>query len=97
MTTNEVLYIAFLVVSVGDIYSTLRGLRAGLREGNPVMRWLFARMEPVVVMSVAYALVWALFWAFIDYPFMAPVLGFSVGLRVYVVLNNLKLARAAGG
>ncbi|MGA1354979.1 MAG: DUF5658 family protein, partial [Candidatus Limnocylindrus sp.] len=41
------LLLLFILLQVADGYTTVRGLKLGAKEANPLLAWLFERFEPV--------------------------------------------------
>ena len=37
---------AFLLSQIADIWSTIRGLKAGAREANPIIAWAMRNLGP---------------------------------------------------
>ncbi len=60
---NTTLLVFFIVLQIGDIYTTHTVLKQGGRELNPVLAKLFARFDPLAVMvGIKLAGVWALWY-----------------------------------
>ena len=75
----------FIVLQIGDIWTTLTALKTGHREMNPVLAKAFEYAEPLAVMVVIkLAGVWALWWA--D---MYWLTGLMCAMYLWVVNNNL--------
>ena len=94
-TTTELL-ILFAALQLLDIYTTLRVLRAGGRELNPVMAWLMAHMgvpQALVAMKVIVVLtvIWASLWLLLLPLWVLVVL---CVLYVAVVVNTMHVLRA---
>jgi hypothetical protein len=61
---NTTLLVFFILLQIGDIYTTLTVLKQGGRELNPVLAKLFAKFDPLAVMvATKLAGVWALWYA----------------------------------
>lgn len=85
MTPQGVFLGIFVVLQVLDIWTTLKALKMGCREMNPVLAKAFTYAEPLVVMVVIkLAGVWALWWA--DMYFLT---GLMCAAYLWVVNNNL--------
>jgi len=60
---NTTLLVFFILLQIGDIYTTLTVLKQGGRELNPVLAKLFAKFDPLAVMVTLKLLaVWALWY-----------------------------------
>jgi hypothetical protein len=60
---NTTLLVFFILLQIGDIYTTLTVLKQGGRELNPVLAKLFAKFDPLAVMvGIKLAGVWALWY-----------------------------------
>ena len=81
---NTAFLILFILLQIADIWTTDKALKLGKREANPLLNWLFQRLDPVgvmVIMKVAAA--WLLWYA--DLYFVTAGV---CALYVWVVLNN---------
>lgn len=86
------LFIALVALNIADAYTTLRILKLGGRERNPVMAWAFRHLGPLPALLAFKAAVLALVW------FNLPIfpLWAMAGMNafyVYVVHNNLRVLR----
>ena len=52
MIITHLCLIAFLLLQAGDAYTTTYGIKNGLKEANPVMRWLICRLGLYVGQAV---------------------------------------------
>jgi len=60
---NTTLLVFFILLQIGDIYTTLTVLKQGGRELNPVLAKLFAKFDPLAVMvGIKLVGVWALWY-----------------------------------
>lgn len=83
------LLLLFILLQVADGYTTVRGLKLGAREGNPILAWLFERFEPVLVLLVVKtASIIAV--AVVNSDILTA---FVCGVYVPVVLNNIRVLR----
>lgn len=83
------LLLLFILLQVADGYTTVRGLKLGAREGNPLLAWLFERFEPVLVLLVVKtASIIAV--AVVNCDILTA---FVCGVYVPVVLNNIRVLR----
>ena len=83
------LLLLFILLQVADGYTTVRGLKLGAREGNPILAWLFERFEPVLVLLVVKtASIIAV--AVVNCDILTA---FVCGVYVPVVLNNIRVLR----
>jgi hypothetical protein len=85
MTAQLVFLLIFVVLQGLDIWTTLKALKMGCREMNPVLAKAFNYAEPLLVMVVIkLAGIWALWWA--DMYFLT---GLMCAAYLWVVNNNL--------
>lgn len=83
------LLLLFILLQVADGYTTVRGLKLGAREGNPILAWLFERFEPTLVLAIVKAAsILAIALLNCDL-----VTAFVCGVYVPVVLNNIRVLR----
>jgi hypothetical protein len=60
---NTALLVFFILLQIGDIYTTHSVLKQGGRELNPILAKLFTRFDPLAVMvGIKLVGVWALWW-----------------------------------
>jgi hypothetical protein len=60
---NTTLLVFFILLQIGDIYTTHTVLKQGGRELNPVLAKLFAKFDPLAVMvGIKLVGVWALWY-----------------------------------
>lgn len=52
MTISNLCLLAFLILQAADAYTTTYGIRNGLKEANPVMRFLIGKLGLYVGQSV---------------------------------------------
>ena len=82
---NLIFLAIFIVLQIGDIWSTLTALKLGGREVNPVLAKLFEKFDPLATMvAIKLAGVWALWW--LDNYWIT---GLMCALYLYVVDRNL--------
>ena len=81
---NTAFVIIFLFLQIADVWTTHKGLSMGMREANPLLNWLFQRLDPVGVMVIMKVLATWLLW----YADMYPITIGACALYVWVVLNN---------
>ena len=55
MTLNELFFVTLVILNVLDIYTTLRVLRQGGEELNPVMDWLMDKVGVIPALIVPKA------------------------------------------
>lgn len=85
MTYQTFFLIVFSVLQVADIWTTLKALKMGAREMNPILAKLFERYDPLPVMvSFKVAAISALWW--VDMYFLT---GIMCAMYLWVVNNNL--------
>jgi len=84
---NAAFLVIFAVLQVLDIWTTLKALKLGGREVNPVLAKAFNYADPLVVMVVIkLAGIWALWWA--D---MYVITGLACAAYLWVIDNNLRV------
>ena len=89
MTINVAFLLIFLALQVLDIWTTLKALKLGGREVNPVLSKAFNYADPLAVMVVIkLAGVWALWW--LD---MYVLTGIMCAVYLYVVDQNLAVVK----
>lgn len=86
------LFAAIIALQIADTVTTLLGLKAGAVEGNPLMRWAFARTgNPLAVLVVSKALaVWALWYFAPAWPSGMPMLAIVIVMYALIVASNLR-------
>ena len=83
------LLLLFILLQVADGYTTVRGLKLGAREGNPILAKLFDRFSPVPVLLVVKAAgIFAV--AAVNHDVLTA---FVCGVYVPVVINNVRVLR----
>ena len=96
MTISNICLLAFLILQAADAYTTTYGIRNGLKEANPIMRFLIGKLGlyvgqavirlPIIAMVSYFALTGGLEeWAMI-----ALVIPFAA-----LLVNNLYWLRRA--
>ena len=83
------LLLLFILLQVADGYTTVRGLKLGAKEGNPLLAWLFERFEPIVVLVVV-KLAAIIAVGAVNHDVLTA---FVCGVYVPVVLNNIRVLR----
>jgi len=79
----------FVLLQIGDVWTTLTALKMGAREVNPLLAKLFLRFDPLGVMVVTKVFAtWALWYADMWMITMA-----LCAFYLWVVLNNWKVIR----
>jgi hypothetical protein len=93
MTIVTATFIAFVVAQIADAGSTILALdRKGVREANPVLRWLMDRigLGPALFFpKLAYV---ALATLFMGYPGIEWVYGIIAAAFFAVAVNNARIA-----
>lgn len=82
------------LLQVGDVISTIRFLRAGKREANPLIRWLMDKIGvwPTMILKLAatFAAAWVLCFAVPEYLWlMAPL----CAVYAYTVWRNWRVVK----
>jgi len=86
---NTALLVFFILLQIGDIYTTHSVLKQGGRELNPILAKLFEKADPIVVMvTLKLAAVWALWYVNMWGLTLAACVGY-----VWVVANNFREIR----
>jgi len=81
---NLIFLVTFIVLQIGDIYTTHTVLKQGGRELNPVLAKLFEKADPIVVMvTLKLAAVWALWYVDVYW-----ITALACAVYLYVVVNN---------
>jgi hypothetical protein len=89
MTLNVAFLLIFIALQALDIWTTLKALKLGGREVNPVLAKAFNYADPLAVMVVIkLAGVWALWW--LD---MYVLTGIMCAVYLYVVDQNLAVVK----
>jgi hypothetical protein len=85
MTAQAVFLPIFIVLQVLDAWTTLKALKLGAREANPILAKAFQYLDPLGVLVIAKLFsVWVVWWANWDL-----LTGLACALYVWVVNNNL--------
>ncbi len=89
MGVNTAFLIIFFALQVLDIWTTLKALKMGAREVNPILAKAFEYAEPLFVMVTIKLLgIWALWYA--D---MYVITGLACAVYLWVIDNNLRVIR----
>jgi hypothetical protein len=84
---NLIFLALFILLQIGDVWTTLTALKMGAREINPFLAKLFQYFDPLGVMVVTKVFaVWALWYA--D---MWAITMTLCAFYLWVVLNNWKV------
>lgn len=96
MTAQTIFLLIFAVLQALDVWTTVKALKMGCREANPVLAKLFEKAKPIVVLvPVKLLAMWAVWWA--DTYWLTVL---SCAVYLYVVgqnLNVIKKAKKDGG
>ena len=86
---NTAFLLIFIALQALDIWTTLKALKLGGREVNPILAKAFNYADPLAVMVVIkLAGVWALWW--LD---MYVLTGIMCAVYLYVVDQNLAVVK----
>ena len=86
---NTAFLVLFILLQIGDVWTTLQALKLGKREANPLLAKLFQHFDPLGVMVVTKVFaVWALWY--VDFYLITMA---CCALYVWVVINNWKVIR----
>jgi hypothetical protein len=89
MTPQGVFLGIFVVLQVLDIWTTLKALKMGHREMNPILAKLFEKYDPLATMvAFKVAAIFSLWWA--D---LVIVSALCCVVYFYVIANNLRVIR----
>jgi ABC-type tungstate transport system substrate-binding protein len=87
-----------MAVQLADYYTTIKGMDKGLKEANPVNRWLFKKMGLPLTTFIEAGVVLAITTAFAaGYSYTAGTVFSSLVIvgKLYTVTRNLILLRKA--
>lgn len=88
MDLVKLLFIVFVLLQAADAVTTTIVLDKGGREANPVMNWLFDKLEVIPTFIVTKGVVIALFWHYAEAIPVALWLA-MIAFYAWVVYNNL--------
>ena len=89
MTINLAFLVIFIALQVLDIWTTLKALKLGGREVNPVLAKLFEKFDPLATMVTIKLLgVWALWY--VD---LYVLTGIMCAVYLWVVDRNLAVVK----
>jgi hypothetical protein len=89
MIAQTLLLLVFAVLQGLDIWTTLKALKMGKREMNPILAKLFEKYDPLTVMvGFKVTAVWMLWWT--D---LYIVTALCCAVYFYVIANNLRVIR----
>jgi hypothetical protein len=88
-----VLYAYMLVAILGDTYYTGVGLAKGLKEMNPINRWLFPKLGQALTCFVEAAAITVVGGVFMAYsmPLAYGYWGLIAALEIWMVYRNRKI------
>ena len=87
--------ILFIALQLADYLTTLRGLRAGGREANPVMAALFRKVKPELGLALVKLAIVAVVGALVLFDAIYMELFVAVAIYAAIVANNLYQIRKA--
>ena len=89
MTAQAIFLPIFALLQVLDAWTTLKALKMGKREANPILAKAFQHFDPLGVLVVAKVFaVWVVWWA--NWELFT---GLACALYVWVVNNNLDVVQ----
>jgi len=94
MTQLDALLVILLALQLGDYISTLKAIKAGGTEANPVVRKLMGKFGLETGLGIA-KVVGALVAFYLYYLEQPIVLGGLIALYFLVVANNFRISRHA--
>ena len=89
MTTKEILLLALVILNVLDIYTTIRILRHGGSEVNPIMSWLMDKLGVMPALIVPKTLLLLAVWFYLAIMPTIVLAGLCC-LYAAVILHNYK-------
>ncbi len=87
------LLILLAILQVADIWTTLRFLKAGYPEGNPILREMFEEIGPLPTLMPIKAMFMFLAYDSMDHPYWNCGAGFFCGLYLYIVIRNYRVVK----
>ena len=91
MTAQTAFLLIFTVLQALDVWTTVRALKMGCREVNPILAKFFEKAEPIVVLvPVKLLIVWTMWWANVFW-----ITALSCAVYLYVVDRNLSVIEKA--
>lgn len=85
------LLILLAVLQIGDVLTTLRFLKAGIPEANPVARWLFEAVGVVPAILVLKILFLTVAFLALGQPYGKEIIAGFCFVYAYVVYRNYKV------
>jgi hypothetical protein len=82
----------FILLQIADVVTTVKGLKAGAKEANPLLAWAFEWQSPVLVLLVAKTTVIVAVGVLNS----DVVTAFGCGVYVPVIANNIRVLRKKG-
>lgn len=82
----------FILLQIADVVLTLKGLKQGAKEANPLLAWAFQWAAPVWVL-IAAKVVAIVAVGLVD---TDTITAFACGLYVPVVANNIRVVYKKG-
>jgi hypothetical protein len=87
------LLIILAALQVGDILTTLRFLKVGIQEANPILRQLFEEVGPIPVLLLSKGFFIYLCFTMIDTPYWDWAMIALIALYSYVVVHNWRAVK----
>lgn len=87
------LLILLAVLQVADVISTLRFLKAGVPEANPILSVLFDEIGVIPTLAVSKAALLYTAWVFMDEPYWNEVVIAACAVYTFVVIRNWRLVK----
>jgi hypothetical protein len=80
-------------LQIGDAYSTLRFLKHGVKEANPIMLWLFEQIEPLPALIVTKIIIIAVAVSAKGAPYWTEAMLILCAFYAFIVVNNWKIVK----
>lgn len=80
---------AFAIVQIADVYTTIRGMKMGASESNPVVAWLMDKLGmgwAIAKLAIASGAAWAILSGGV----LWPLWGLTAAMG-WVVLHNYRI------
>ena len=91
MTAQTAFLLIFAVLQALDVWTTVKALKMGCREVNPILAKFFEKAKPLVVLvPIKLLAVWAMWWADVFW-----LTALSCAVYLYVVDRNLSVIEKA--
>ena len=93
MTPDLAILIAFAILQVGDAFSTLRFLKHGIKEANPVMVWLFDALDPLPALVITKVLIIVAAHGSMGAPYWTEAMLALCAFYAFIVVRNWRVVK----